>query len=102
LKSIDSITKDSNVIEICKMLGSKKIDQQSAQAAVWHLTDGLTWRDLAQKVKIRHLNGTQEMFFNGRELARAQRIVALVRTLKRDKNSDEKSPGELNKDFVKT
>ena len=101
LKPIDTFTKNPEVIELCKMLGRRKIDQQSAQAAVWHLTDGLTWQELAQKVKIKHLNGTREMFFSGRDLLRAQRIVAVVRALKLDRNQKEKSPGELDKELVK-
>ena len=31
-----------------------EIDQVSAQAATWHLTDGLTWDRLAQKIKKKH------------------------------------------------
>lgn len=78
IKPISSFTKDQRVHEVCKLLGSGKLDQHTAQAAAWHLTDGLSWNELAQKVKIKHLNGSTEMFFNQRQVASAARVVAMV------------------------
>jgi hypothetical protein len=76
IRPIESYTQDRQVIELCKMLGSGKIDQQAAQAAAWHLTDGLSWQQLASKVKIQHLNGSTELYFTQRDLQRAHGIVA--------------------------
>ncbi len=100
LQPIDSVTQDPRVHEVCKLLGYGKLDQQTAQAAAWHLTDGLTWEQLAQKIKIRHLNGTSEMFFSPQQVAVAARTVAIIaRNVSSDEGVTESrhvavSPGE--------
>ena len=95
LRPIASVTKDKRVHEVCSLLGHGKLDQQTAQAATWHLTDGLTWDELAQKVKIRHLNGSTEMFFNARQVHGAARVVSMVAALLDRRVDDaEVSPGE--------
>jgi hypothetical protein len=67
------------VIELGKMLSTGKLDQRAAQAAVWHHTDGLTWNQLARKVGIQHLNGTQEPYFQPQQLNTAIRLSAIAR-----------------------
>ena len=76
LKPIEALTDKADVIELCKMLGRREIDQVSAQAAAWHLTDGLSWEQLAHKVKARHLNGSIELYFSRQHVARAMQIAA--------------------------
>lgn len=78
LKPITDFTRDKRVIEICKLLGQGKLNQQTAQAATWHLTDGLSFEQLVRKVRIRHLNGSTEMFFSPGQVAQAARLVASV------------------------
>ena len=94
LKPIESFTTDSKVIELCGMLGRGEIDQHAAQAAAWHLTDGLTWRQLLAKIKARHLNGTTEQYFTGVDLRRAMLVVQEAGRRTRDENGT-KSPGEI-------
>jgi hypothetical protein len=65
---ITEFTQDTNVIELCKMLGRGEISQNIAQAAAWHLTDGLSWNELASKNRVEFSNGYTEKFFNGSEL----------------------------------
>lgn len=93
LKPITDFTKDKNVIEICKLLGQGKLHQQIAQAATWHLTDGLSYEELVKKVKIRHLNGSTEMFFSPGQIAQAARLVASVSHYVDSKKDD--SPGRV-------
>jgi len=96
LQPIESYTDQGDVIELCKMLGRGEIKQTSAQAAAWHLTDGLSWAELAHKVKLRHLNGATQMYFTPSELAQAQRIVAeaVRRAGARPATGTPASPGE--------
>lgn len=96
LKPIETVTKDKRVHEVCKMLGYGKLNQQTAQAAAWHLTDGLTWQQLAQKVKIQHLNGSREMFFNANHVNGAARVVSMVTGLvnHQEESDAQPSPGE--------
>jgi hypothetical protein len=66
---ITEFTQDTKVIELCKMLGRGEISQNIAQAAAWHLTDGLSWRELSSKNRVQLSNGYTEKFFNGDELS---------------------------------
>ena len=98
LKPITAFTQNAELIEVCRMLGNQKIDQVSAQAAAWHLSDGLTWQQLAAKVKVRHLNGRQTMFFNALHLNKALAAVqeAKRRTQDSEQDPEATSPGELS------
>ncbi len=93
LKPITEFTEDKKVIEICKLLGHGKLDQQTAQAATWHLTDALSFDELVQKVRIRHLNGSTEMFFSPQQVAQAARLVAHVSHFVDSQKDD--SPGRV-------
>jgi hypothetical protein len=77
LRPIESFTKDQKVIEVVKMLGRGEIDQHSAQAAAWHLANGMSWKELAAKIGRKHLNGTTEPYFTAAHL---QRALAITRT----------------------
>lgn len=72
---VESVTTKSDVIEVCKMLGRGEVDQASAQAAVWHLANGLSWSELANKVGAKHLNGVTEPFFSAQQIERGVRIA---------------------------
>lgn len=72
---VESVTKKSDVIEVCKMLGRGEVDQASAQAAVWHLASDLSWNELANKVGVKHLNGVTEPFFSTQQIERGVRIA---------------------------
>jgi len=72
---IEKFTKNPEVIEVCKMVGSGKISQNAAQAAAWHLTDNMSWAKLAQKDRIRLRNGYTQKFFSPQELAFAIRLT---------------------------
>lgn len=72
---ISEFTQDASVIEICKMLGRGELDQVSAQAAAWNLTDDLSWDTLASKVRVRHRFGSDEYFFNRNQLLSAMAAV---------------------------
>lgn len=93
LRPLAAFTSDTKVFEVCRMLGNGEVDQTSAQAAAWHLTDKLTLQDLARKVKVKHLNGTVEMYFSPLHLQRASKIIQ-VATTRAKKRFEAKSPGE--------
>jgi len=73
---LSEFTNKKDVHEMCKMLGKNEIDQNTAQAVAWHLMDGLSWNTLASKPRVKHLNGTMELWFQPEELARAAQVVA--------------------------
>jgi len=75
---IENFTRNAQVIELCRMLGSGKLDQMSAQAAAWHLTDNLSWQQLVQKIGATHLNGTSERYFHPNQVAMGMRYVQIA------------------------
>ena len=75
---IENFTRNTQVIELCRMLGSGKLDQMSAQAAAWHLTDNLSWQQLVQKIGATHLNGSSERYFHPNQVALGMRYVQIA------------------------
>ncbi|MCA9271339.1 MAG: hypothetical protein KDA41_22805, partial [Planctomycetales bacterium] len=63
-----------------------------AQAAAWHLQDGLTWQQLAAKEKVHLSNGYVEMYFNRGNIALALKAVQVAGERAEKRESD--SPGE--------
>lgn len=75
---IETYTDKPEVIELCKLLGTGRIDQMSAQAAAWHFANGMSWQELARKIGRRHLNGSTEPYFSLAQLAFGRRIAAEI------------------------
>jgi len=76
IKPIESYTTNPEVVEVCKMLARGEINQNLAQAASWHLANGLSWEELASKNRVElKRTGYTEKWFTPRELTFAQRIV---------------------------
>ncbi|MDP6717543.1 MAG: hypothetical protein QGF59_02765, partial [Pirellulaceae bacterium] len=69
------------------------MSQITAQAATWHLQNGLSFKELARidKVRSRFTNYVQK-WFTPQELANARQVVAYA--TKRAKEMPDKSPGE--------
>ncbi len=68
---------DPRVWEVCRLLGYRQMSQNVAQAAAWHLTDGLAWDFLARKAKSQDPVTKQlTMWFHPQELQYASLIVA--------------------------
>ncbi|MEX2176809.1 MAG: hypothetical protein WD872_20750, partial [Pirellulaceae bacterium] len=72
LVPIETYAKSAEVTEVCKMLAQGQLDQHSAQAAVWHLQNGLSWEELATKIARKdRLTGRVERYFSPAHLQRA-------------------------------
>ncbi len=71
LVPVESYAKDPAVTEVLKLMVRGKLDQPSAQAACWHLQNGLSWKELAVKIGVRHRDGRTEAFFSPSQLDRA-------------------------------
>jgi hypothetical protein len=76
IRPIESFTQNASVIELCKMLGRGEVKQNTAQAAAWHLANGLSFEQLAMKNRIESASGYTEKFFTPQEL-RAAAFVAI-------------------------
>lgn len=70
---------DSPVIEqFCKALGNGKVSQNMAQAAAWHVANGLTWEELVRKPRVISEYTGVEMFFSKFEIQAAMRFTSLA------------------------
>lgn len=74
----EQFTSDPRVIGICKMLGNNLVTQNTAQAAAWHLTDNLSWQQLASKNRVESKYTGNVSFFNRYELRQALMLVSEV------------------------
>jgi len=75
LRPLDTVVADPVTNQVVKMLAGGEIDQKSAQAAAWHLCNGLTWDALEAKIGRKHLTGRVDRFFTSDQLTRAQQIA---------------------------
>jgi hypothetical protein len=75
LAPISRLTNDAAVIEVVRLLGQGEIGQPAAQAAAWHLANGLSWQQLAAKIGIRHIGGQTEPYFTAGQVEQAQQIA---------------------------
>lgn len=92
IRPIETFTQDQRVIEVCKMLGRGELAQNVAQAAAWHLGNGLTWDELAAKDRVKLSNGYTEKFFSAQELTVAARVSQ--EAVRRAGDKKPESPGE--------
>ena len=90
LLPLDEFTSDAQVIEVVQSLGRGELDQKAAQAAAWHLASGLSWKQLAKKIGVRHIGGQTEPFFTSSQL---QRALAAVERAERRSASASATPG---------
>lgn len=77
IKPIAEFTDKEEVHELCRMLGARRIDQRSAQAAAWHLSSEMTWQQLAAK-QLKFANGVTRPYFSRFEIQRAMQAVAVA------------------------
>ena len=91
----ETYAKDSVVLGIVTLMCAGVLDQPAAQAAVWHLQNGLSWDELAQKIGIKHINGTTEPFFTQDQLQRAIAATLVAQRL------TPASPGESTRSLYR-
>ncbi|MDP6445332.1 MAG: hypothetical protein QF805_16150 [Pirellulaceae bacterium] len=89
---IETLSKRADVRELCKMLARGEITQNTAQAASWHLQNGLSWIELARKDRVRLRNGYTEKYFSPRELHFAMRATQFA--VQRAEATQQNSPGK--------
>lgn len=93
LRPLDSVVSNPQLTEAVKMLTRGEVNQKSAQAAAWHLANGLTWEELEKKIGRKHLTGRIDLFFTADHLKRGQEIVkeAKKRAEAQQKSATDKS-----------
>lgn len=77
LVRVEDYSKDPALSELLKLVSHPRADFQSLQAAAWHLTDKMSWQELAAK-GYRRLGGQGwQPYFHPVQLQQAQQLVAV-------------------------
>ncbi len=95
---LDFVTKDARVSSLCSMLGRGQVAQNTAQAAAWHLTDNLSWRQLAFKNRVESQYTGNIRFFSPVELRQAFTVVNYVTSQAVDKAPESSRSDSPNSD----
>ncbi len=75
---LEQFTTSAKVKILCESLGLGQVTQNTAQAAAWHLMDGLSWQALAAKNRVESKYTGNVAWFTGMELRTAQTVVSEV------------------------
>lgn len=88
ISKVEDFSENPVLAETLKMVASGQIDPQAGQAATWHITDKMSWDQLAAK-STPHIGRSATPYFSAETLARAQNIhvAALARAKEREQVS---------------
>jgi hypothetical protein len=75
VEPIESYTTDVELQELCRLLGTGTVDQQSAQAAAWHLANHLSWDKLANMKHFPHNSGFTRPVFSSDQIRAAMALT---------------------------
>ncbi len=100
LVSVDDYTNDEQLKELLTWVATGKVPQKTAQAATWHLTDEMSYQQLAAK-KEHHLGGAVSQFFSRTDIRQSKQLVEFVdqqiaQRKKEAKNSPQVASGEYS------
>ena len=71
----EEYSSDPRVHELCKMVGTGRLNRASAQAAAWHIANNMSWADLANKTQ-HSISSGDSPYFTRDQLIAAQAIVS--------------------------
>jgi hypothetical protein len=77
IRPLDSATQNPEVAEVCRMLGTGQLNQRAAQAATWHLNNGMSWEELSAK-QYHYADGHTSPYFSAAEIQAAMQISAVA------------------------
>ncbi len=88
---VEEYTQDAALQELLKLVATHKVDRKSAQAAAWHLTDNMSWQELAAK-RIENVGQRPRPYFHPNELRAAYQIVTTARVMAQKKSQQTGQP----------
>ena len=77
IKPLESFTAKAGVRELCESLGKDQLSQRAAQAAAWHLNNGMSWQELSAK-QIERAGGARYPYFTAAEIQAGMKIAAVA------------------------
>jgi hypothetical protein len=89
LVPVAKFNSDPVLFQLLKIVSSRKVDPQAAQAAAWHLTNKMSFDELAAKTD--DSVGGQAPYFTQDQLVGAQQLLAMAVDRAADDKSTEKS-----------
>ena len=90
LVPISRLSTDPVLHQLLAKVGTGKVDQQSAQAAAWHLTNKMSFQELAAKME-EHLGDTNPSpYFTREQLLGAQQLLSQAMVKAEEKAEEEK------------
>jgi hypothetical protein len=72
---LSEVNANPEVAELCKALAQGKVPQNTAQAAAWHIANGLSWEELASKPRMISQYTGIELYFSNNEIQNALRLT---------------------------
>ncbi len=87
----EEYSNDPKLHELLKLVGTGKLNKAAAQAAAWHIANGMSWRELANK-KYNRLNRPDTPYFHPSALYGAQQIVAEVERRAKERTDNKDQP----------
>ncbi len=93
IRPVETFSKDPLLKELLALFGTGKVNQRVAQVAAWHISDKMSWQELAAK-RVTHLNGLSFPYFSPQEIVAAQRLVSFAEQRVKAQKNKPVSPGE--------
>jgi hypothetical protein len=93
VKPLSECTTKPGVAEALALLADGKTNQKVAQAAVWHLANGLTWDQLAAK-KVNRVGRADTPYYEAKELNAAMELTKHVEKLAKAKATESTGSSE--------
>ena len=78
LVPLEEVSKDPGIAVICQQLANGEILQSVAQASAWHLTDELSWNELAEINRVESKYTGNFARFSSSDLFEAAQFVAML------------------------
>jgi hypothetical protein len=79
LVKLEDFTSDAALRETLTVFGTSDVDLQAAQAAVWHLTDRMSWQTLREKRQEQWGAGEPSPYFSEAQVDEAENLIRQVR-----------------------
>jgi hypothetical protein len=89
---IEEFSQDAELQELLTLVGTGSFSPGAEQAAAWHISNKMSWEELANK-RIQRANGTSQRYFSIPQLREATALVSIAKQKAAQRES--KSPGEL-------
>ncbi|MBI1901711.1 MAG: hypothetical protein HYS13_11455 [Planctomycetia bacterium] len=92
IKPVEAFSTDPALKELLSVYGSGKVSYPVAQAAAWHISNKMSFEELAAK-QIRRLNGARYPYFSREQVLAAVQLVATVNARVKEKSKDSEKSG---------